>query len=285
VFHVLKIAIATLKFATISTFVVSAALCVAQNGDMTGATQSSTHGGNAQSSTQSTTRSDRTSPNPDGKTGGSVNNTVIPADQQTRPSFTPDQAGDNAAGGGEIPSGSTIVASLDLLLSSKTSQIGDHFTASIVKPVKALDGTVLIPSGTKLEGVVTNVDQSQLESSLVPGDSRVEFRFNRMVLPNGAAAPINLTLDSVKASDQKAQRDPNQDAGEGSKTGSSLAEAAPRDDQAAASVAQANGVSVGAMPGGGYVLASEAGVVDLPPQTQLVLRVQHNTMVPASGLR
>jgi hypothetical protein len=281
VFHVLKIAMATLKFATISTLVVSAALCVAQNGDMTGATQSSTHGGNA----QSTTRPDRTSPNPDGKTGSSVNNTVIPADQQTRPSFTPDQAGDNAAGGGEIPSGSTIVASLDLLLSSKTSQIGDRFTASIVKPVKALDGTVLIPSGTKLEGVVTNVDQSHLESSLVPGDSRVEFRFNRMVLPNGAAAPINLTLDSVKASDQKGQRDPNQDAGEASKTGSSLAEAAPREDQAAASVAQVTGMSVGAMPGGGYVLATEAGVVDLPPQTQLVLRVQHNTMVPASGLR
>jgi hypothetical protein len=45
------------------------------------------------------------------------------------------------------------------------------------------------------------------------------------------------------------------------------------------------GLSVSAAPGGGTVQATEASLVDLPPQTVLMLRVQHNTMVPASGLR
>ena len=275
-----------LRFAAIISLFAWAGLCLGQNGDMPSqATQSSTRGG----STQSTTRSDRVNPNPNGQTGSSINDTVIPADQQTRPSFTPDQEGDNAAGGGEIPSGSLITASLDLLLSSKTSQIGDHFTASILKPVKAVDGSVLVPSGTKLEGVVTNVNQSQLESSLVPGDSRVEFRLNRMVLPNGATAPVNVTLDSVKLAPAKADTTPGAAGSEDSNesTGSTGLKQITGDGGGPGGAPDdaLEGVSVGASAGGGYVMATQAGVVDLPPQTQLVLRVQHNTMVPASGLR
>jgi hypothetical protein len=276
-----------LRFAAIISLFAWAGLCLGQNGDMPAqATQSSTRGGSTQGSTQSTTRSDRVSPNANGQTGSSITDPVVPADQQTRPSFTPDQAGDDAGGGGEIPSGSLITASLDLLLSSKTSQIGDHFTASILKPVKALDGSVLIPSGTKLEGVVTNVNQSQLESSLVPGDSRVEFRLNRMVLPNGATAAVNLTLDSVKVAPAKADSSPNPAESEDGNNSAGLKQITGDGGAPGGGSGDAlEGVSVGASAGGGYVLATQAGVVDLPPQTQLVLRVQHNTMVPASGLR
>jgi hypothetical protein len=182
-----------------------------------------------------------------------------------------------------------IPASLDLLLSSKTSQIGDRFTASIAKPIKGLDGSVLIPTGTKLEGVVTNVDQSQLESSLVPGTTKLEFRFTRMVLPNGATAPINVTLDSIKAAEQKGKaKADSSDTGE-SKPTAGLQEIGTRGVNIEASGSAADsplkGLSVSAAPGGGTVQATEASLVDLPPQTVLMLRVQHNTMVPASGLR
>jgi hypothetical protein len=265
---------------------VGAGLCFGQTGNLPDqATQPSTRGGNA----QTTTQSDTVKPNDGGKTSSSVRDTTIPASQQTLPSFTAEQGSDNAAGGGELISGTTISASLDLPLSSRSSQIGDRFTASIVQPVKALDGTVLVPPGTKLEGVVTNVDQTQLESSLVPGDAKVEFRFVRMVLPNGATAPVSLTLDSIKAAEDKSKTKLSGDASSSDNTTPDLeptgAIGASTEATGSAADSPLQGLSVGASLGGGSVMATETNSVALPPQTVLILRLQHNTMVPASGIR
>ena len=42
------------------------------------------------------------------------------------------------------------------------------------------------------------------------------------------------------------------------------------------------GLAIGAIAGGGYVLATGSKEVELPAQTGLVLKVNQNTSVPAS---
>jgi hypothetical protein len=53
-----------------------------------------------------------------------------------------------------VPKGTVISASISAGLSSKTSHTGDEFEATVVSPVK-VKGTVLVPAGSIIHGVVT----------------------------------------------------------------------------------------------------------------------------------
>ncbi len=54
-----------------------------------------------------------------------------------------------------VAAGTTIVVTADQSISSKTSNPGDHFDASLASPIN-VDGKEVIPSGAKASGTVTD---------------------------------------------------------------------------------------------------------------------------------
>jgi len=269
------------KLALLLVAILSVTGCFAQTGN---SSNSSSQSGSARHGT-SDTQSDRAQPPSDGKTSSSVHDTIITSDQQVQSSYSAEQTPEGASGGGQVPAGALVRATLDLLLTSKSSQAGDKFTATVSQPVRGYDGSSLVPTGTKLEGVVTRVEQSQLESSLVGGACKIEFRFDRMVMPNGATTPVNLTLVSIKAPENKVR--PR--AGSSDENAKPESQNAPTQDPTTGSGeppdSAMKGLSVTSSPGGGYVTATDASMVNLVQQSTVVLRFQHSTMVPSSAMR
>lgn len=75
-----------------------------------------------------------------------------------------------------VHAGSTFMVTVDQSVSSKTSNPGDHFDASLAAPVR-VDGVEVIPSGARVTGVVTEAK------------SAGKFKGN---------AEISVALDSVR---------------------------------------------------------------------------------------
>src|SRR5438067_3663786 len=96
-----------------------------------------------------------------------------------------------------LPAGTVIPVRLDAGLSSKDSQRGDKFSAT----VKPGNGDAGLPEGTRIDGVVREVERSQ--------DGRpgmLDLDFTRMVTPGGqnralAGSLISLNGKGVKPSD------------------------------------------------------------------------------------
>jgi len=91
--------------------------------------------------------------------------------------------------------GDTIPLVLEDPLSSSDSQVGDAFTATVY----GMDEYGMIPSGTKVEGHVTDV-RPTLEGQ--PG--AIDLAFDRMVFPNGEVlaidgSPVSLYMDYIPA--------------------------------------------------------------------------------------
>jgi hypothetical protein len=59
-----------------------------------------------------------------------------------------------------VPVGTTLQLSLNEMLSTRSNEAGDAFTATITSHVTDEDGTVLIPAGATLRGRVTGVQKS-----------------------------------------------------------------------------------------------------------------------------
>ena len=87
-----------------------------------------------------------------------------------------------------IPAGMTITATLDQALGTKISKAGDAFTATVNQTYRAQDGSVVIPSGAKIEGRVTATDDS--DNAAEPALIRLSverIRFNGNSYPLAAA--------------------------------------------------------------------------------------------------
>ena len=77
-----------------------------------------------------------------------------------------------------IPAGTTLQAQLDQTLGTGSSKEGDAFTATVTNAVYATNGSVVIPSGAKIEGRVTALDDSDnaTEPALIKLDfDRISF--------------------------------------------------------------------------------------------------------------
>src|SRR4051794_10953622 len=91
-------------------------------------------------------------------------NQVPQADQPAPPSGTvlhPASVPETAQGR-DIGKGTEIKAVLDTPLSTKTSKVGDRFTATVAQDVKGVNGSVGIPAGSKIEGEVSEVEQGKM---------------------------------------------------------------------------------------------------------------------------
>lgn len=179
-----------------------------------------------------------------------------------------------------VPTGTEIRATLDKELSSKTSQAGEQFTATVAQDVMGETGQVLIPAGSRLRGEVTNVEEGKTAAA-IRGRGRLNMRFIDVQLLNGRSAPISATLQSV--------HDPSGEKSARAKTdeeGQVQARTSGRDvardvgiGAAAGTVAglifgsALKGLAIGAIAGGGYVLAKRGEEVELKPNSGLVLRL------------
>jgi len=182
----------------------------------------------------------------------------------------------------EVPEGVEIRMALDNALSSKTSQPGDSFTATVTDPVRASDGAVAIPAGTKVRGQVTEAESGKTLPS-VRGRGKLNLRFIDLTMPNGVSVPLEGTLSSVN----------NSATGEeGEVKSSTKGSTAAKDVGIGAGVGTVaglifggalKGLLIGAVAGGGYVLATKGKDVELAAKTGLTLKLDRSLNVPVGS--
>jgi hypothetical protein len=178
-----------------------------------------------------------------------------------------------------VSAGTEMHTTLDTPLSTKTSKPGDRFTATVSDPVGSNSGAVVIPGGSRVEGEVAEEDEGKTLAAF-RGKGKLSLRFRDVVLPNGQALPLTATLISVhdtsgkntKKTDEEGQFQSsprsNRDVvksigvGGGIGTGAGLVFGSPL-----------KGLAIGALAGGGYVLATQGKDVNLPAQAGMVIRL------------
>jgi len=200
--------------------------------------------------------------------------TLAPAPTSTpeaRPAASPNNSAPNPVAR-HISPGTTIRASLDTPLSTKTSKVGDRFTATVTAPVVDSSGNLIVPIGSKVNGQITEPSDEKLASA-IKGMGHLNLRFTNVQLANGNDIPISATLLSVHKP-QPAQSfgdDSSQTTNPsiGSSTALSRAFGPP-----------IKGVAVGNLSGGGYVLSTSGKQVELPADCGLRLRVDRDTSQP-----
>ncbi|MGZ4870787.1 MAG: hypothetical protein ACXVK3_02755 [Candidatus Angelobacter sp.] len=172
----------------------------------------------------------------------------------------------------QVGAGTEIHAALDTPLSSKTSKPGDRFTATVSDSVRANNGAVVIPSGTRVEGEVAESEDGKTLAAL-RGKATLSLRFRDVVLPSGQTLPLTATLISVhdssgknsKKADAERQAQSGQDTkgvGIGAGVGPGRGFGGP-----------IKGLAIGALSGGGYVVATKGKDVNLPAQAVMLIRV------------
>jgi len=195
-----------------------------------------------------------------------------PANVQASPIQAPQSASDQVAAGTEIH------ATLDTPLSTKISKPGDRFTATIADPVHGSAGLVVIPAGARVEGEIADADQSKLATAL-KGKEKLDLHFRDLVLPNGQTLPLTATLISVNSTNGRSIRKIDdehqvQSGTEGRDVAKNSGIAASENPSGGLIFgAPLKGLAIGALDGGGYVLATKTNAVNLPAQTGMVIRL------------
>ncbi|MEP6495902.1 MAG: hypothetical protein ABJF01_24695 [bacterium] len=93
-----------------------------------------------------------------------------------------------------IPAGTVIESTLDQPIGTKTSHVGDGFSATITNPVVAGNSRTVVPVGAKVFGHVTG-----LHTSKVPGEqSAIRLDFDSLSI-TGSTYPFDASVSNVKA--------------------------------------------------------------------------------------
>jgi hypothetical protein len=189
-----------------------------------------------------------------------------------------------AAAANSVPSGTEIDATLDNELSTKTSQPGDRFTATLSAPVRDSDDAIVLPVGTHINGQVTESEEGKNLPQL-RGRGKLNLRFESVTLPSGRSFPISATLLTV-----------HQSGGNGSVNSEGEVQSGTSAGTAAKGVGVGAGIgtiagfilggplrglAIGALAGGGYILATKGKDVELPAGTGLHIRLDQNLSLPA----
>src|SRR5262249_31164603 len=158
------------------------------------------------------------------------------------------------------------------------AKVGDNFTATVVEPVHTADGSIGIPSGSKIEGEVSEAEQGKT-LPILRGKGRLNLRFHNLVLPDGTNVPLTATLISVNEAKGGSAGNPNNEGEVQSTTSGKTAAKSVGIGAGAGTLAglifgsALKGLAIGALAGGGYVLATKGKDVDLPAETGMRLKV------------
>ena len=187
---------------------------------------------------------------------GTGGNTRYPSDDRY-PSETNRYPGEVASTTpGTIPSGTELDVRLQTALSSETAQVEDRFEATTVVDLRE-NGHVLIPAGSRVRGVVTEVK----EAGRVDRKGSLMLSFDQITV-NGRNYPIRGTV--TEALESGGYKEDAGKIGAGAAVGGIIGGILGGVKGAIA------GVLIG---GGGVVAATEGEDVDLAPGTVLRMRL------------
>lgn len=130
---------------------------------------------------------------------------VITYAQATRPRYSDPQS---AQIRWTVAEGTVISMRMDRGLNSKTSRVGDRFTATVAAPVY-VNGQAVIPAGSVVEGRVTQVTPAKRMSK----SGTIAIDFDELVLPNGLQVTLVGTLTSDDPATRSTIDDENQVSG------------------------------------------------------------------------
>jgi hypothetical protein len=163
------------------------------------------------------------------------------------------------------PSGTTLALRLNETLSTETSSVGDGFTATLSSPVRAADGSVLIPEGAVVRGRVTAV-----QPSTRAGQTALIKVAYESISWGGRSYDLNATL--VEAPVQRDQRTTRgQQAatiGAGAAAGAILGQVLGRDREATLA-----GAAIGAAAGTAIALGTADVDAVMPAGGRMVIRL------------
>jgi peptidoglycan hydrolase-like protein with peptidoglycan-binding domain len=103
-----------------------------------------------------------------------------------------------------LPSGSVILVRTETPLESATARVGQEFQTSVIDTM-GVDGYTVIPSGSRIRGMITFVQPATRQKSGV-----IEVNFDRLTLPDGTTSTIDGRLTSLDAAERRQiESDPN----------------------------------------------------------------------------
>lgn len=159
-----------------------------------------------------------------------------------------------------VPNGTEMAVRLVTPLSSKTARREDRVEGTVAESVR-VDGRVAIPAGTRVRGIVQDVEAANRPSN----GGRLELAFDQLVMPNGRRVDIRSSVASLEEEGLDKKK-----AGLGAILGGVLG--GVLDGKKGALI----GVLVG---GGGAVVASKGDDVELPAGTVVNLRLERPVAV------
>lgn len=181
-----------------------------------------------------------------------------------------------------VQEGTTIRASLETTLSTKSARVGDRFSASVREPIY-VNGKEAIPYGARVDGRVSEVHPP----GRTHGVGKIDIAFESIQLPSGYNETIVASTAGVETTDRSKV----------GKEGSISGPSSRKRDAGEVAAAGGAGAGIGAIAGGakGTAIGGGAGVLigladtlrrrgkdlELPAGTTLVIRLDRPlTMQP-----
>ncbi len=182
-----------------------------------------------------------------------------------------------------IPEDTVISVRINDYLSSRTSRVGDKFTATVATPVYVA-GQIAIPAGSIIEGRVTQVITARRMNK--PGAIAVDF--DSITLPNGLTTQIvgALTSDSPEIQDQIDDEN-RMSGGKGRDTAVFIGSSGAIGAVLGAISGGAKGAAVGGAVGAGIGLASvmlkKGEEASVPAGTQFGIKLKQALPAPTDA--
>lgn len=187
---------------------------------------------------------------------------------------------------GTIPTGTQLQLKLDNTLSTRSSNVGDTFTASVTQPVTASGGGVLVPAGSVVTGRVAQVQQP----GTIGGQSQLQLQFEQLRLPDGHESSLAASLSGVEtgggigsviAGSPSTTEEGGVTRSKTRSTVGSTAATAAAGTIVGAIVGGGKGAGIGAAVGAGLgiLLSSRTGNIDLPAGTPMTITLDRPVQV------
>ena len=118
-----------------------------------------------------------------------------------------------------LPTGSVVTVTLDQPVGTKTSKVGDTFSATVVDAIVASNGQTVVPAGSKVYGKVTGLK----DSDNVSEKAAIRLDFERINI-NGVERPFeaNITATQLQTQKEESRNETLKKAGIGAAAGAVL---------------------------------------------------------------
>jgi len=204
-----------------------------------------------------------------------------PAASPSAPAAAPTPAPTPAKRSLIVPGGVEVEAKLKDTLSTRTAHAGDAFTAEVTQPVRANNGAVAIPAGTLINGEVLEAESGKT-LPMLRGKGRLSVRFRDLILPNHTSYPLTATLLAVHGKNANSEGEVESSTS-GKSTAKDVGIGAGLGTVAGLIFGSAlKGLAIGAIAGGGYVLATQGKDVEIPANSEIKLRLDQGITMPAA---